>query len=76
MTWRGGGEGRGWAGGPRPAGARPIGVLQVDSTEFDAFGEADRLAVLAFAPVVALAVITARRAAEQLEEIQRSGDTP
>jgi diguanylate cyclase (GGDEF)-like protein/PAS domain S-box-containing protein len=66
---------RSWYGVPLIAEGQPIGVLQVDSTEFDAFGEADRLAVLAFAPVVALAVITARRAAEQLEEIQRSGDT-
>jgi diguanylate cyclase (GGDEF)-like protein/PAS domain S-box-containing protein len=66
---------RSWYGVPLIAEGRPIGVLQVDSTEFDAFGEADRLAVLAFAPVVALAVITARRAAEQLEEIQRSGET-
>jgi diguanylate cyclase (GGDEF)-like protein/PAS domain S-box-containing protein len=65
---------RSWYGVPLIAEGQPIGVLQVDSTEFDAFGEADRLAVLAFAPVVALAVITARRAAEQLEEIQRSGD--
>ncbi|HUR13239.1 MAG TPA: EAL domain-containing protein [Mycobacteriales bacterium] len=67
---------RSWYGVPLIAEGRPIGVLQVDSTDFDAFGEADRLAVLAFAPVVALAVISARRAAEQLEEIQRSADKP
>jgi hypothetical protein len=52
-----------------------MGVLQVDSTEVDAFDEADRLAVLAFAPVVALAVVTARRAAAELEQIAR-GEKP
>jgi diguanylate cyclase (GGDEF)-like protein/PAS domain S-box-containing protein len=61
---------RSWYGVPLIAEGRPIGVLQVDSTEVDAFNEADRLAVLSFAPVVALAVVTARRSAEQLREIQ------
>jgi diguanylate cyclase (GGDEF)-like protein/PAS domain S-box-containing protein len=66
---------RSWYGVPLIAEGHPIGVLQVDSTRVDAFDEGDRLAVLAFAPVVALAVVTARRAAEQLEEI-RNGDDP
>jgi hypothetical protein len=45
--------------------------MQVDSTTVDAFDEADRLAVLSFAPVVALAVVTARQAARELEQLQR-----
>ncbi len=65
---------RTWYGVPLIAEGRPIGVLQVDSTELDAFSDADRLAVLAFAPVVALAVVSARRAAEQLEQIQSLGE--
>jgi GAF domain-containing protein len=52
---------RSWYGVPLIAEGRPMGVLQVDSTEVDAFDEADRLAVLSFAPVVALAVMCARR---------------
>jgi diguanylate cyclase (GGDEF)-like protein/PAS domain S-box-containing protein len=63
---------RSWFGVPLIAEGRPVGVLQVDSTRVDAFSEYDRLAVLSFAPVVALAVITAQRAAEQLREIQGS----
>jgi diguanylate cyclase (GGDEF)-like protein len=66
---------RSWYGVPLIAEGRPMGVLQVDSTELDAFSEADRLAVLAFAPVVALAVVTARRAAAELEQIAR-GEKP
>jgi putative methionine-R-sulfoxide reductase with GAF domain len=62
---------RSWYGVPLIAEGRPIGVLQVDSTELDAFDDADRLAVLSFAPVVALAVVSARVAAEQLERIQQ-----
>ena len=38
----------------------PIGVLQVDSTEVDAFDEEDRLLLLAFTPIVAAAVQNAR----------------
>jgi transcriptional regulator with GAF, ATPase, and Fis domain len=66
---------RSWYGVPLIAEGRPIGVMQVDSTDVDAFDEADRLAVLSFAPVIALAVVSARRSAEQLEQIQR-GETP
>jgi diguanylate cyclase (GGDEF)-like protein/PAS domain S-box-containing protein len=62
---------RSWYGVPLIAEGRPIGVLQVDSTRLDAFADGDRLAVLSFAPVVALAVVTARQAAEQLERIQQ-----
>ncbi|MCW2672255.1 MAG: hypothetical protein JWP14_844 [Frankiales bacterium] len=61
---------RSWFGVPLIAEGRPVGVLQVDSTKVDAFSEADRLAILSFAPVVTLAVVTAQRAAEQLREIQ------
>jgi diguanylate cyclase (GGDEF)-like protein/PAS domain S-box-containing protein len=63
---------RSWFGVPLIAEGRPIGVLQVDSTKVDAFSEWDRLAVLSFAPVVTLAVMTAQRAAEQLRQIQGS----
>ena len=66
---------RSWYGVPLIAEGRPIGVLQIDSTTVDAFDDRDRLAVLAFAPVVALAVVTAQRAAQQLEELQR-GEEP
>jgi diguanylate cyclase (GGDEF)-like protein/PAS domain S-box-containing protein len=62
---------RSWFGVPLIADGDPIGVLQVDSTEVDAFGEADRLAVLAFAPVVALAVVCARRNEQQLRAMQQ-----
>ena len=61
---------RSWFGVPLIAEGRPIGVLQVDSTEVDAFDEQDRLAVLSFAPVVALAVVCARLAGAQLRAIQ------
>ena len=61
---------RSWYGVPLIAEGRPLGVLQVDATRVDAFSETDRLAVLAFAPVVALAVVTAQRSAEQLRQIQ------
>jgi signal transduction protein with GAF and PtsI domain len=61
---------RSWFGVPLICEGRPIGVLQVDSTEVDAFDENDRLAVLAFAPVVTLAVVCARSAAAQLRALQ------
>jgi putative methionine-R-sulfoxide reductase with GAF domain len=63
---------RSWFGVPLIAEGHAIGVLQVDSTKVDAFSESDRLAVLSFAPVVTLAVVTAQRAAQQLREIQES----
>ena len=63
---------RSWFGVPLIAEGHPIGVLQVDSTKVDAFSEADRLAILSFAPVVTLAVMTAQRAAEMLRQIQGS----
>jgi diguanylate cyclase (GGDEF)-like protein len=63
---------RSWFGVPLIAEGRAIGVLQVDSTKVDAFSESDRLAVLSFAPVVTLAVVTAQRAEQMLREIQGS----
>ena len=63
---------RSWFGVPLIAEGQPIGVLQIDSTGVDAFGEQERLALLSFAPVVALAVISARHAAAQLQAIQDS----
>ena len=64
---------RSWYGVPLISEGRPIGVLQVDSTDVDAFSESDRLAVLSFAPVVALAVVCARQAAAQLRALQNGG---
>jgi diguanylate cyclase (GGDEF)-like protein len=63
---------RSWYGVPLISQGRPIGVLQIDSTTVDAFSESDRLAVLAFAPVVTLAIVSAWQAEEQLEQMQRS----
>jgi diguanylate cyclase (GGDEF)-like protein/PAS domain S-box-containing protein len=65
---------RSWYGVPLIAEGRPIGVMQIDSTKIDAFDDADRLAMLAFAPVVTLAVVSARQSANQLEQIQRGVD--
>ena len=62
---------RSWYGVPLIAEGRPIGVLQVDSTRVDAFDESDRLAVLSFAPVVALAVVCARISEAQLRALQQ-----
>ena len=50
---------------------RPIGVLQVDSTEVDAFDVEDRLAVLAFTPIVAAAVQNARLHAREAAANER-----
>ena len=61
---------RSYYGVPLVAEGRIIGVLQVDSTETDAFGEQDRLLVLSFASVVAAAVQTARLFALELEALQ------
>jgi transcriptional regulator with GAF, ATPase, and Fis domain len=61
---------RSWFGVPLICEGRPIGVLQVDSTEVDAFDETDRLAVLSFAPVISLAVVTAMNAEKQLRALQ------
>ncbi len=52
---------RSWFGVPLVAEGRVIGVLQIDSTRVDAFSENERLAVLSFAPVVTLALASARR---------------
>jgi putative methionine-R-sulfoxide reductase with GAF domain len=65
---------RSWFGVPLICEGNPIGVLQIDSTEVGAFTEADRLAVLAFAPVIALAVVCARHNAEQLRFLQSGRD--
>jgi GAF domain-containing protein len=62
---------RSWYGVPLVAEGRIIGVLQVDSTDVDAFSDADRLLVLSFASVVAAAVQTARLFAQELDALQR-----
>ena len=65
---------RSYYGVPLVAEGRVIGVLQVDSTEVDAFDEQDRLLVLSFSSVVASAVQTARLFAMELSALQ--GDQP
>jgi diguanylate cyclase (GGDEF)-like protein/PAS domain S-box-containing protein len=67
---------RSWFGVPLISEGNPIGVLQIDSTQVDAFSETDRLAVLSFAPVVALAVVCARHNADQLRAMQTGRDHP
>ena len=47
---------RSWFGVPLITDGRIIGVFQIDHTDVDAFDEEDRLAVLAFAPVIAMAL--------------------
>jgi transcriptional regulator with GAF, ATPase, and Fis domain len=64
---------RSYYGVPLVAEGRIIGVLQVDSTEVDAFDEQDRLLVLSFASVVASAVQTARLFAMELDALQNDG---
>jgi hypothetical protein len=64
---------RSYYGVPLVAEGRIIGVLQVDSTEVDAFGEQDRLLILAFASVIASAVQTARLFAMELSLMQEDG---
>ena len=61
---------RSYYGVPLVAEGRVIGVLQVDSTEVDAFDEQDRLLVLSFSSVVASAVQTARLFAMELSALQ------
>ena len=64
---------RSWYGVPLISQGHPIGVLQIDSTEVDAFDEDDRLAVLSFAPVVTMALVSARSAASGLRAVPSSG---
>ena len=64
---------RSYYGVPLVAEGRIIGVLQVDSTEVDAFDEQDRLLMLSFASVVASAVQTARLFAMELDSLQSDG---
>ena len=62
---------RSYYGVPLVAEGRIIGVLQVDSTEIDAFDEADRLLVLSFASVVAAALQNIRMFERELDALQR-----
>ncbi|HEV7886541.1 MAG TPA: GAF domain-containing protein, partial [Acidimicrobiales bacterium] len=68
---------RSYFGVPLMAGGAPIGVLQIDAPEADAFSEEDREVVLAFAPSIAAAVQNARlfereqQAVSDLQEAQR-----
>jgi diguanylate cyclase (GGDEF)-like protein/PAS domain S-box-containing protein len=57
---------RSYFGVPLITEGRVIGLLQVDSVERDAWDDPDRLVVLAFAPIVAAAVQSARVAARDL----------
>lgn len=59
-TVPGGGQGtRSWFGVPLVAGGATLGLLQLHDSSVNAWSESDRLAVLAFAPVVAAAVANA-----------------
>jgi diguanylate cyclase (GGDEF)-like protein/PAS domain S-box-containing protein len=60
---------RSYFGVPLVTEGRVIGLLQVDSVEPDAWDDADRLVVLAFAPIVAAAVQNARRSARGLRSV-------
>ena len=62
---------RSYYGVPLVAEGRIIGVLQVDSTEVDAFDDADRLLVLSFASVVAAALQNTRMFERELDALQR-----
>ncbi len=61
---------RSYFGVPLMAEGRVIGVLQIDSTEIDAFTERDQLLVLSFASVVAAAVQTARLFTTEFTSLQ------
>ncbi|MEO6205765.1 MAG: GAF domain-containing protein, partial [Mycobacteriales bacterium] len=61
---------RSYYGVPLVAEGRVIGILQIDSTQIDAFSERDQLLVLSFASVVAAAVQTARLFAMELTTLQ------
>jgi GAF domain-containing protein len=60
---------RSYFGVPLVTQGRVIGLLQVDSVEPDAWTDADRLVVLAFAPIVAAAVQNAGLAARALRSV-------
>lgn len=68
---------RAYLGVPLILQGEPIGVVQVDSLEIDAFDEQDRAVVLSFVPTIAAAVQNARlferevASLEQLRELQR-----
>jgi GAF domain-containing protein len=67
---------RSYFGVPLVTEGRVIGLLQVDSVETDAWGDADRLVVLAFTPIVAAAVQNARQFERDVAlAVLRSRDT-
>ena len=69
------GEVRCYFGVPLIMGGRPIGVLQIDSSEVAAFSTHDRTLVLAFAPTIAAAVQNARllqREQDAMRELQEA----
>jgi diguanylate cyclase (GGDEF)-like protein len=71
---------RSYFGAPLIIGGVPIGVVQVDSPEIDAFSERERGMVLAFLPTIAAAVQNAqlylreREAIDRLEEVRTLQD--
>ncbi len=61
---------RSWFGWPRGvAGGVTLGLLQLHDSTVNAWSEADRLAVLAFAPVVAAAVANARAFEREVAQV-------
>ena len=62
---------RSYFGVPLVAEGAIIGVLQIDSTEVDAFDEEDRLLLLSFTPIVAAAVQNARLYARETAAVAR-----
>ncbi len=62
---------RSYFGVPLISEGRVIGVLQIDSVDVDAWGEEDRLMVLAFVPIVAAAVQNARYFEREVISVQR-----
>jgi len=63
---------RSYFGVPLISEGRIIGVLQIDSVEVDAWGEDDRVMVLAFVPIVAAAVQNARIFEREIAAVLRA----
>lgn len=62
---------RSYFGAPLIQGGKPVGVIQIDSPNIDAFAPPERSLVLAFVPTVAAAVQNARIFAHERETLQR-----
>jgi GAF domain-containing protein len=65
---------RSWFGVPLITEGKIIGLLQIDSVTVDAWDDADRLVVLAFTPIVAAAVQSARLRDRPPSHLRRVAD--